>query len=163
MLDYPLSVILVLVALAALGTIALYIDRRSSLRDSDGFIALDDYITDLDRRNKLLIRHNEKLEKDMRLHKSVKVMLKEQIDTITDESKSLRHAQEALHKAMAGMQQEIAYLKNPPVLPDLTDDELEDWQQSEAQAVPPAVTQIQDSINQALFNSNYDSHVSGES
>lgn len=163
MIDYPLSVILTLTVLAAMGCIALYIDRRSSLRDSDGFIALDDYITDLDSRNKRLWKRNTDLEKEVRLHKSVKDMLKDQIDFVINEKDALQQAQESLHRALAGLQQEIAFLKNPPDQPDLTPDELEDWQQSEAQAVPPAVTMIHDSINQALFNADYDNHVSGES
>lgn len=163
MIEYPLSVILALVALAAMGTIALYIDRRSSLQDSDGFIALDDYITDLDKRNKALSRRNESLEKEVRLHKSVKTMLKEQIDVINEEAIELKTAQEALHRACAGFESEIAHLKNPPDQPDLTSDELDDWQEMEKTAVPPVVTAIQDTINKALFNADYDNHVNGES
>lgn len=163
MIEYPYSVILALVALAAMGTIALYIDRRSSLRDNDGFIALDDYITDLDRRNKILSRRNESLEKEVRLHKSVKTMLKEQIDVINEEAIELKTAQEALQRACAGFESEIAFLKNPPDQPDLPIDELDDWQRAEQPAVPPAVTAIHDTINKALFNADYDNHVNGES
>ncbi len=161
---FYLGIILsICVILAA--TASYFAHRQRVKAESDGYVAIDDYINELSEVNKKLRKDLNTIRKEGRLHIAVKRDLKNSIDGLLETGQDLEHHLELSHRAIAALEAEIESLKHsppPPPPPDLTEDDLDLWEQSEAPATNDpqqrklfTVQVLEDALNVAESDINH--------
>lgn len=118
----------------------------------DGFVEINDYLSDLRNQVAELKRDRDRADKAARLHHSVNRNLKDTIDVLREDGQKLTNELQSAIRAMQALEAELAYIKHPPAEADITSDDLDLWEHSEQPnpAQLDVFKHITDSFNAAI-------------